>query len=140
MNDLMQTIDNHCGAAVKIGRESYGLTLDYSPETIPQVNEILNNYHEMYMNGSDEGFMQQHISTYAAIFGFYVGEVLRKHLAPDFVWQQTEQGVALAKGTTMLYPASKAYKQIKNGPERGDQIDSFFKVAIFIIQKGMPKG
>lgn len=137
--NIEETVLDYCNAAVQIGKESYHVDLDFTPDTVKQVSEILDRYHDIYAEEDSEGDIHQCINTYAGIFGIYVGEVLRRNYASDYNWESTEHGFGLTKGSSAVFSISKAYKHIENGAEGGDQIDSFFKVAVFIVQGKFPK-
>ncbi|GLB29451.1 hypothetical protein LAD12857_13740 [Lacrimispora amygdalina] len=139
--DTRETIDYCIDSAVKIGEETYDMILDFSDESVEHVDKILDGYHERYLHPEkDEGFIKGHVNTYAHIFGIYVGEVLIRSHAKDYVWQETEAGITLIKNeSNHINPITKAYKQIINGKEGGDDIKSFFEVAIFIVKGSFPK-
>lgn len=137
--DIKETIDYCMNMAVTIGLD-YAKELDFSDESIRLVDEILDGYHERYLYPEkDEGLIKEHSTTYAHIFGIYVGEVLLRNHANGYVWADTDMGLALAKGEqNRLNPVGKAYKQITGGKESGDDIKSFFDVAVIIMEKGFP--
>lgn len=133
--DLRETIDYCIKSAVNIGQETYGKELDFSDESIGIVDEILDGYHERYLHPErDDAFMKSRPNTYAYIFGIYVGEVLLRNHTGDYSWQELEYGIVLAKNDkNQVNPIAKANKQIVNGKESGDDIQSFFNIAIMIM-------
>jgi hypothetical protein len=137
--NIEEAILDYCNAAVQIGKDSYNVDFDFAPDTVKQVSEILDHYHDIYAEEGSEGDMHQRINTYAGIFGIYVGEVLRRNYASDYNWESTENGFGLTKGNSGVFPIAKAYKHIQNGVEGGDRIDSFFDIAVLIVQGKFPK-
>lgn len=67
--NIEETVLDYCNAAVQIGKESYHVDLDFTPDTVKQVSEILDRYHDIYTEEGSEGEMHQRINTYAGIFG-----------------------------------------------------------------------
>ena len=121
--------------AIHVG-EGRGKVLDFSDESIRSVSEILNFYHELYTETS-ENIIKEQPDTFSHIFGAYVGEVLRQNYAPHWAWARTEYGLVLAKNEqNMVNPIGKAYKHIVNGSD--DDIYSFFTVAIAVVQEKFP--
>ena len=139
--DLKETIDYCIDSAIKIGEETYDMVLDFSNESVEHVDKILDGYHERYLYPEkDEGLIKSHSNTYAHIFGIYVGEVLIRNHAKDYVCHVIQAGIKLVKYESFhINPITKAYKQIVNGKEGGDDIKSFFEVAIFIVKGSFPK-
>lgn len=139
--DMRETIDYCIDSAVTIGRETYEMVLDFSEESVSLVDKILDIYHERYLNPEkDEGMIKKHINSYAYIFGIYVGEVLLRNHAKDYAWHDDEQvGIVLAKNEkNQINPIAKAYKQIMNGKEGGDDIQSFYHIAVMIAKGQFP--
>lgn len=138
--DIQETIDYCIDSAIKIGSETYNRTLDFSDNSIIFVDEILDGYHDRYINTEkDDGLIKEHTNTYAHIFGVYIGEVLRRNHAGDHTWQDTEFGLVLSSNEqNHVNPIAKVYKQIVNGKESGDDIKSFFDIAILIMQGKFP--
>ena len=136
---FQEFIDYGINAAVKIGID-YNKTLDFSDESIHIADEILDGYHDRYIHPEkDKKFMQEKIDTFAHIFGIYVGEVLRRNHAQNCVWKETEYGAVLTKDDgDYVNSIAKVYKQIANGKEFGDDIKSFFDIAILVLQGRSP--
>lgn len=129
------------GNAKRIG-EDYGVALDYTPASIPAVSRILDEYHRRYLHPEeDDGMMAEKYGIFAGIFGVYVGEtLLRCHPNCGYGWTEKEQfGLVVAKGEGYHIDAiAKAAKQIVNGRENGDEIGSFFDVAVELMEGRFP--
>ena len=91
---LQRFIDDCINNAVKVGTD-YGKTLDFSDESVMRVGDILDLYHDRYLHPEkDNGFITEHIDTFAHVFGIYVSEVFRRNHAQNWRWQETEYGRA----------------------------------------------
>ena len=106
---------------------------------IKDVDEILDAYHEDYIKPeNDKGDSENAITSIVNILGIYVGEVIKRNHVEDAIWQNTEFGLALVKNENQVNPIAKAHKHIVNGKENGDDIRSFFNVAILLLQGKIP--
>ena len=119
---------------------TYNVALDFSDASVQGVSELLDIFHERYLNPElDGGQVKQKEYTLAYIFGVYVGEVLIRNYGGGYDWEDTPYGIALAKGEeNIINPIGKAEKHIINGSEAGDDIKGFFDVAITIIKGKFP--
>jgi hypothetical protein len=101
--------------AVSIAKEHHGVTLDYSPASVEQVEAILGKLHDEYKRrGTTEG--QRGL---ALAFGVYIGEVIRKQTGEGF-WKQ-DHPVA-GEGSMPLhwkghdsFPVAWCLKRLANG-------------------------
>ena len=76
--------------------------------------------------------MQEKVDAFASVFGVYIGEtLLRTYPDSGYGWAEKEGfGLVVAKGEGYHIDAiAKAAKQIVNGRENGDEVESFFSVA-----------
>ena len=103
--------------AVSMARESYGISLDYSPSSVKQVEEILGKLHDEYQRrGTTEG--QRGL---ALAYGAYIGEVIRRE-AGEGRWAPDDPKFGV--GTMPLYwrghttfPVTWCLKRLANGEE-----------------------
>ncbi len=130
--EYVRFIGTCLGNAIKIG-EDYGEVLDYTPASIPAVSRILDGYHQRYLHPEeDQGLIRNKADAFASVFGVYIGEtLLRCHPNSGYGWAEKEGfGLVVAKGDGYHIDAiAKATKQIVNGRENGDEVESFFHVA-----------
>jgi hypothetical protein len=103
--------------AVDIAAKSYGMKLDYSTESIAQVEAILGKLHDEYVEKkSTEG-----LQGLAMAFGAYIGEAIKRS-APDARWGR-DHPVAGEKSYPLhwlggdSFPCGWCYKRMVNGPE-----------------------
>lgn len=118
-----------CSKAEKLA-ETYGVTLDYSKDSIKAAEKILDSFH------SDKNNYSQAALENAAVFiGVYLGEtLLRNSLSKyGYKWALKGKEPMLEKNDKFqMFPVTKAYKQICNGLE--DSIVSFYSVSIAIAE------
>ena len=137
--DLQKTIELLLKQARHIA-EGHDMVLDFSDESIQGVSELLDFYHESYLEAG-ENIIKEQPDTFAHIWGVYVGEILRRNYGPSWAWEKAEYGLVLAKNEkNMINPVGKAHKHIVNGKEDGDDIGGFFSVAILFLQDKFPSG
>ena len=103
--------------AVSIAKDSYGVALDFSPQSVEKVEMILGKLHVDYQKrGTSEG--QRGL---ALAFGVYVGEVIRKQ-AGEGRWERDHP--QMGEGAMPLYwkghtsfPVAWCLKRLANGEE-----------------------
>lgn len=92
------------------------VTLDYSPESIKSVDQILGKLHEQY----EKALSTVAVRGLAAAYGAYIGEVIRRS-EPSVHWarddQLGEKIYPLIWNTGSVYPMAWCQKQIENGQE-----------------------
>ncbi|AWL12201.1 hypothetical protein HMF8227_01728 [Saliniradius amylolyticus] len=88
--------------AVTTTREEFGIELDFSQDSINQVDEVLLRWLERYKS---EALEEQAVFTLCNIYGAYVGEVFRKHIGGHWVYDDTNPDAP----TIMLEYAGKTY-------------------------------
>jgi hypothetical protein len=121
--DMQALQDELCGYAVQIADECYKIKLDYSVDSIRQVEAVLADVHEEYQRtGAEEG-----LGGVALNFGAYIAATIARHLGPAR-WEADhpefgEGTFPLYCGDTTVFPVSWCEKRIYDGP--GD--DLWFK-------------
>jgi hypothetical protein len=103
--------------AVDMANRDFGIKLDYSVESIEQVEEMLGRlYDEVARRKSSEG-----VRGLAMMCGAYIGESIRR-TEPDAKWEQ-DHPVAGEKSYPLhwqggeSFPCGWCYNRIMNGPE-----------------------
>jgi|SRR5262245_31307628 len=117
--------------AVAAARNVDGVVLDYSPESLPAVDRILESFHR-------EGLKENQIGETVFSFGCYVGEVLVRHNGG--VWKlPKDSGFSriLRRGENMMVvdlptgtvcnPIGKAFKLLENG--KVESVAYFYQVS-----------
>ncbi len=124
--DLDRIMTAHAAEAVEHAKERFGFDLDYSPESIVQVERALAE-------------VANDIEWLCRMYGGYIGEVLRRQqggewsLDDDLPDGERVVGLTLTNGTR-LFPPSKVAKRLHRG--EGDSIAFYFKVVSQEASKG----
>lgn len=105
------------GRAVQTVRDIDGVGLDFTPESLKHIDQIVLGFHSRGLKFNDMGET-------VFVFGCYVGEVIVRNL--DARWEMPDEqgrklgfammGVRLRDGA-FLNPIGKAFKLLKNGSE-----------------------
>lgn len=110
------------------------VSLDLSPESIPQVEAILTILYNRRPQGLQAFFKRKAWEAEkekdAKKWGAYIGEVMRRAHGGEWRLETQqfpgEQVYTLRIGSVDIYPVSKAYKRPTNGPE--DSVSFYYKV------------
>ena len=123
--------------AVDHAKTSAGVTLDYSLESIRQVEAILQELYEAMPRGVlgrlfHKGPSADDVATVCNMYGGYLGEVVRRsgggEWALDTEGAPGEKAVCLRKGDKRVCPPAKVYERLTNG--EADNVWSYFQVLI----------
>lgn len=111
--------------------EQNNVKLDYSPESVRDVEKILGNIHELYVQSGSS----VRVMGISAAYGAYIGEVIRK--TEDGVhWERDDQmgekSYPLIWGTGHSYPMGWCQRRITDG--EGDNV--WVKFSILKERKG----
>jgi len=124
----MRNKDQMSAFAKEIAREGFAKKLDYTPQSVHEVEVILGVLHEDYVgSGSDEG-----LYGVALEFGSYLAKVIELHFGPiqwtrdhpDFV----KDSLPLTWRGGAIFPVSWCLKRIIDGPS--EDIWSKFQVLV----------
>lgn len=103
--------------AVRDAQENNHVSLDYTPESIQKVEQILGGLHDKYV--------KDHSSISAnglgSEYGAYIGEIIRRS-EPGAKWERDdpvggEKSYPIIWGGGHSYPMAWCYHRIVNGPE-----------------------
>ncbi len=108
---------------VKTARSKWNLRVDYSPDSLTGVEEVLGQLHTLLAGAApEERPTDGQIEGAARYWGVYVGEVLRR--AYGGKWKLTDAVLGLEVNTVRIFPLRKVQKRIVDGP--GDAIPFYF--------------
>lgn len=122
----------HAQLAVDAARNVDRIELDYSPQSLAEVDRILGKFHAQKLRADQIG---ETVFT----FGCYVGEVLVRHLGGSWVMPERGFWARLGLGNSNMMvvqmpngivwnPIGKAFKLLENGKE--DSVSYFYDVAV----------
>ena len=122
----------HAQLAVDAARNVDHVQLDYSPQSLVEVDRILGKFHT-------EGLRADQIGETVFSFGCYVGEVIVRHLGG--AWSMPDQGflsrLGFGRSNMMVVqmpngvvwnPIGKAFKRLEHG--EGDSVSYLYDVAV----------
>lgn len=117
--------------------ESIDIKLDFSKESIDNVEDILSFYNEHLDEYSGEEGADS-LWNIAVHFGIYLGETMLKLEMKDkgYDWYVDGKLPVLKNGNNVCSPITKAHKRILNGPE--DNVKSFCDVAFLMAEGKFP--
>ena len=122
-NDLAENIDTYMASlsaqAVKRAGSSYGVTLDYSPDSVKEVEKILATKYEMQKTHPRA---EIEITDAAHLWGAYIGEVMKRIHPAHWVRDSDVAGenalpIMYEDHSGESYPCAWVYRRLKNGEE-----------------------
>jgi hypothetical protein len=114
--DVTRVAEAYALDAIDAARESFGVSLDWSDESVGSVEQILGVLHESRAEAPSEDV----VWTFAKAFGSYVGEVYRRNHGGEWglVTMEGNQFPGVQTSACVLFwPWAKAHGRIMNGPE-----------------------
>jgi hypothetical protein len=124
-SDLQAHIAALAEVAVEHAQQSFQTKLDYSPESLRLVEEILGKLHSTVPKGFFSLMLgrkatPEQVSRMATAYGAYIGEVTRSRWGGEWSMKSAlyaEPTLTLRVHGEEIYPPGKAYKRLINGPE-----------------------
>lgn len=131
MGDIYNNIYNISQKALEFGK-SFSVNLDFSENSLKDVDEILEHYHKdlkgnplknAVQNILKEKPTESQVWSMATIWGIYIGEVIRKNNPQRCEWVIEDvfgdRAVLHLKtyDNGHIFPIDKAYKRLRNGKE-----------------------
>ncbi|MFC3095479.1 hypothetical protein DRW07_08815 [Alteromonas sediminis] len=113
-SELDELMKASAGDAVATAREEFGLELNYSPESIILVDDLLLGFIDKY---HDEVLEDQAVFTLCNIFGAYVGEVYKQLVGGEWRYDQSNPEaphVLLAYANNTYAFAGICYERLVN--------------------------
>jgi hypothetical protein len=112
----------------------YGLSLDYSPESLAHVEVIATALHKEMPKGFfaklfKRGPSAQDLDLMSKMLGGYVGEVIRRQRGGEWAIFEAFKTLGLKfSEDEWAFPLAKAYKRLTEGAE--DDLNAFYKVVM----------
>jgi len=118
--------------AVDYARERFGVTLDYSVDSVKHVEEIATKLYESIPTGISrflrKGPKPTEVETICKMLGAYVGEVYRREKGGEWDTNEKFKAIGVRKGESWIFPPAKIHKRLTNGPE--DNVWFYFGVLL----------
>jgi hypothetical protein len=134
-DDLSKLKDAMSALAERIAKEGFGITLDYSNDSVDQVEKVLGLCHKDYKKTRSEDGLRG----IAFEFGAYIVKVIEKNVGP-VRWERNhpqmgEDAFPLYLGEDdAIFPVAWCLKRIYDGP--GD--DVWIKYNQFVLKRDPP--
>lgn len=120
--------------AVEHANRMFGITLDYSPKGVGNVETILGKLYDTIPRTFLARLFgrrpptDEDIWSVCKMYGGYIGEVVRRHHGGEWVIDTDvspgDEVIALQKGGSRMFPPSKVGKRLTNGPE--DNVEVYY--------------
>ena len=133
INEMMEA---YAADAVEHAQSAFGLKLDYSAESIKDVEDVLSKLHRSFPRGLMRLIRRppsaETIDTLCKMYGGYIGEVYRRTVGGTWDLREDIPGaegpmLALSRpGGDAIFPPAKVWKRIHNGAE--DDVWFYFQV------------
>jgi hypothetical protein len=119
--------------AVAFARQNFGISLDYSNESIRQIEVIT----EKLVQARPKGIVgklfrrapsEEEVQKVCKMLGGYIGEVYRRAKGGEWALNQEHQALGLRRADSWVFPPAKVHKRLSNGAE--DNLWSYFNVLL----------
>ena len=111
---LAGTIVAQSQAAIKAARLTFDESLDFSSESLEQVEKIMGQLHKRATDNGPDTLSEQELAELATLWGIYVGEVIRRYYGGQ--WALVDGAPDLTLGGKHAGPIAKVRKRITGGP------------------------
>lgn len=133
---VQQMAEAYALDAVDYARDGFRTRLDWSDDSIRQVEAVLTRLHNDMPAAKPS---EEQIMGMAKMFGSYIGEVFRKNHGATWGWVslQSERfpGLRVATRDVLFWPWGRVYKRIMNGPE-----DNVWHYYVMHVKETSPHG
>ncbi len=134
-DDLDKLKEDMSKLAERVATEGFGVTLDYSIESVKEVEKLLSTFHKEYKTtGSDDG-----MTGLAFEFAAYIVKVIERNIGP-VRWERNhpemgDDSFPLYLDDGALFPFGWCIKRIFDGPAD----DVWTKFNVFVLKQDPPK-
>lgn len=129
-NEIMAA---YAANAVNFAQSSFGISLDYSVESIEQVESLANRLFHTRPKGFIAKLFRKlpsdtDVQNVCKMLGAYIGEVYRQNKGGEWQINQDHQAIGLLYGDTWIFPLAKVLKRITNGKK--DDLNAYFTAIV----------
>jgi hypothetical protein len=115
---IRQVAEAYAADAVDLARETFGLTLDWSDDSVRKIEAILDRLHAEMPKAKPT---EEQLLQFAKILGSYVGEVFRRNHGATWgmvtLGGDSFPGMRAERTRAEFWPWGKAVNRLRNGPE-----------------------
>ena len=101
-------------AAIKSAKLAFDESLDFSSDSLDQVERIMNKLHQRATEPGSDRLTEEQVTELATLWGIYVGEVIRRYYGGQ--WSLSDGVPDLTLGGKQAAPIAKVRKRITVGP------------------------
>ena len=131
---LADMMEAYARDAVDHAKASAGVTLDFSPESVQKVEQVLEKAYTEMPRGLGRLFRKgpspEVMDSMCKMYGGYIGEVVRRTGGGEWVIDREvapgHEVLSLRKGDAVVFPPAKVHKRLTNGAE--DNVWFYFQV------------
>lgn len=125
-NEIMAA---YAANAVNFAQSNFGISLDYTVESIGQVEALANRLFYTRPKGFIAKLFRKEpsdndIQNVCKMLGSYIGEVYRQSKGGEWQINEEYQAIGLLDGETWIFPLAKVLKRITNGKK--DDLTLYF--------------
>lgn len=133
--NIDEYVEKKCEEAINYAK-SFKKELDYSDESIKELEKILEYYYMDLKPSLFSGFFKKkekkkptvnQVYSMATIWGIYIGETIRRKMGDKVFWENDDT-FYLKAGETKIFPIEKVYKRMKRGSS--DSVSEFYDLMI----------
>lgn len=115
---IKRMAERYASEAIEVSKSRFGVSLNYSAESINDVSKILDKLHQSYVARKGD-MMDEEVMTMSKSFGSYIGEVIRRRHGAEWGTANFEgqDFPAVRSRAGLVYlPWSRAASRIVTGP------------------------
>lgn len=131
---LAGTIVAQSQLAVRTAKFTFDESLDFSSESLEQVERIMSRLHKQATAGPDK-LTDAQLDDASTLWGVYVGEVIRRYYGGQ--WSLVDGVPDLALGGRYASPLAKVRKRIVGGPM--DNLKYYFTAIMKVLSSQQPQ-
>jgi len=145
--DVHEMMIENAQKAVEFAKATMDVTLDYTPESLEKVEDILDTLSaqvpkSFIMRLIGKGPSHEDLIEMSILWGGYIGEVCRKQWHGDWTVNtellKNEWLYALTIGENQMFPPAKVFKRLKNGKD--DNIMFYYQAFVKVMDEDEEMG
>lgn len=118
-------IYQYCSMALTTARIRWDLHLDFSPESVQGLEDLLSKMGDISQDAAPEKATQSQVGTAVAMYGAYLGEVMRRAIGGKWVIAGSTKRPVLRAGENTIDPYGNINARLLEGPS--NNIHAYFK-------------